>query len=71
MSQPLDYPDAPTGPQTAVLPEGHYQQSSQGYGYPPGPGPQQTPPSKPSRLNIFCNRCPSISGILLPLGGMR
>src|SRR5881628_2150046 len=52
MSQPLDYPDAPTGPQTAVLPEGHYQQAPQGYGYPPpGPGPQQTPPGKPSRLN--------------------
>ena len=54
MSQPVDYPgDAATGPQTAVLPEGHYQQPPLGYGYPPpGPGPQQMPPpAKPSRLN--------------------
>ena len=54
MSQPVDYPgDAATGPQTAVLPEGHYQLPPQGYAYPPpGPGPQQMPPqAKPSRLN--------------------
>jgi len=54
MSQPVDYPgDAATGPQTAVLPEGHYQQPPQGYAYPPpGPGPQpMPPPAKPSRLN--------------------
>ncbi|GAB7067838.1 hypothetical protein H7J06_15165 [Mycobacterium hodleri] len=53
MSQPVDYPGgAPTGPQTAVLPEGHYQQPPQGYVYPPpGPGSQPTPPARPSRLN--------------------
>jgi len=54
MSQPLDYPgDAPTGPRTAVLPDGHYQQGPPGYAYPPpGPGPQQqAPTAKPSRLN--------------------
>ena len=54
MSQPVDYPgDAATGPQTAVIPEGHYQQPPQGYAYPlPGPGPQpMPPPAKPSRLN--------------------
>lgn len=58
MSETVDYPgEAPTGPQTAVLPEGHYQQQApqglQGYAYPPfaqGP-PQQVPQDKPSRLN--------------------
>ncbi|MCV7422412.1 hypothetical protein H7K45_17840 [Mycobacterium yunnanensis] len=56
MSQPLDYPgDAPTGPHTAVLPDGHYQQAPQGVAYPsfapPGAGVQQMPPAKPNRLN--------------------
>lgn len=51
MSQTVDFPgEAPTGPQTAVLADGPYQQAPQGYGppaYAQGPQPQ----AKPSRLN--------------------
>lgn len=53
MSETVNYPgEVPTGPHTAVMPEGSYQQAPQGYAYPPvGPGPQQVPQDKPSRLN--------------------
>lgn len=54
MSETVNYPgDGPTGPQTAVLPDGSYQQAPQGYAYPPvGHAPQQqVAPPKPSRLN--------------------
>jgi hypothetical protein len=53
MSEPIDYPGgAPTGPQTAVLPDGQYEQRPRGYAYPQGaPAPQWIPPAKPSRLN--------------------
>lgn len=53
MSETVDYPgEAPTGPQTAVHPEGPYSQIPQGYAYPPmqqGPPPPRQ--DKPSRLN--------------------
>jgi hypothetical protein len=53
MSETVDYPgEAATGPQTAVLPEGTYQQAPQGYGYPPvAQASQYVPQEKPSRLN--------------------
>ena len=53
MSETVDYPgEAPTGPQTAVLPEAPYSQAPQGYAYPPmTQGPPQFPQSRPSRLN--------------------
>jgi hypothetical protein len=53
MSETVDYPgEAPTGPQTAVIPEGPYSHAPQGYAYPPMPqGPPQPPRDKPSRLN--------------------
>ena len=53
MNETVDYPgESPMGPHTAVLPEGHYQQAPQGYGYSPSaPPPQQALPEKPSRLN--------------------
>lgn len=52
MNETVDYPgEAPTGPQTAVLPEGPYQQAVHGYGYPPITQPPQIAQDKPSRLN--------------------
>src|ERR1700761_9618175 len=53
MSETVDYPgEAPTGPQTAVLPEGTYQHPAQGYAYPPfAQAPQPYSEGKPSRLN--------------------
>lgn len=65
MSEVLDYPDSPTGPQTAVLPDGPQPQSPQQHGPQPQgpqgyafrPGPQAVPPTfqpgppRPSRLN--------------------
>jgi hypothetical protein len=52
MNETVEYPgEAPTGPHTAVLPEGHYQPAPQGYAYPPLPqGPPQVPKDGPSRL---------------------
>lgn len=53
MSETVDYPgEAPTGPQTAVLPEGPYPQAPQGYAYPPiTQAPPHLAQEKPSRLN--------------------
>jgi hypothetical protein len=53
MSETVNYPgEVPTGPPTAVMPEGSYQLAPQGYAYPPvGHAPQQVPRDKPSRLN--------------------
>ena len=67
MSQTVDFPgDAPTGPQSAVLPEGPYQQAPQGYPYPPfaqGPPPQ----AKPSRLNKVAAWVSIVAGSLVIL----
>lgn len=53
MSETVDYPgEAPTGPQTAVLPEAPYRQAPQGYAYPGTQGLPQIPPNNaPSRLS--------------------
>ncbi len=52
MSETVDYPgNAPTGPHTAVHPEGSYQQAPQGYSQHAFPGPPPQPPrDRPSRL---------------------
>src|ERR1700754_3754344 len=52
MSETVEYPGAaPTGPHTAVLPDGHYQQPPQEYAYPPIPQALPPMPQKgPSRL---------------------
>ncbi|MDT5336543.1 MAG: hypothetical protein QOD90_2048 [Mycobacterium sp.] len=64
MSETVDYPgEAPTGPQTAVLPEGHYQQAPQGYAYPPPTyAPQQLPRERPNRLNKVASWVSIIAG---------
>ena len=67
MSETVDFPgDAPTGPQTAVLPDGPYHQAPQGYSYPPfaqGPPPQ----AKPSRLNKVAAWVSIVAGSLVIL----
>ena len=67
MSETVDYPgDAPTGPHTAVLPEGPYQQAPQGYGYPPvAQPPQYAPEEKPSRLNKVAAWVSIVAGTVL------